>query len=213
MVIFEEGIEGSHQKQVKLESWEHPEKLWRMQLPSGFQMLGEEEKKQDFLYEPVPEMVLYDEREQAWITLQLLDKPLKREELGEAGEAIRKLMVQTYPQDKSTPVYCQEEGEFSVVWFAMAMEERKTEHVKAIFSLHNQQCSFVLLTFTYPKEEQEKWRAVLPILFSTIEEGGKEGFVRKKCLKEQEGGKHGEDRRGGLRHFSAAGEKTDDTYP
>lgn len=143
-------------------------------------MLGEKEKKQDFLYEPVPENVLYDEKEQAWITLQILDKPLKREELEEAGEAIRKLMVQTYPQDKSTPVYCQDEGEITVVWFAMAMEERKAEHVKAIFSLHNRQCSFALLTFTYPREEQEKWRAVLPILFSTIEEGGKESLMRKK---------------------------------
>ncbi len=134
-------------------------------------MLGEEEKKQDFLYEPVPEIVLYSDHEQAWITMQVLSKGQEEKEIIRAGEAIQQLVERSYPQYKSTPVYYQDESGVPVAWFAMNMEERKAEHVKAVFFLQDRWGSLVLLTFTYPEEEKDKWRAILPILFSTIEEG------------------------------------------
>ena len=40
--------------------------------------------------------------------------------------------------------------------------------------LQNPSSRLALLTFTYPKEEKDKWRAVLCAMFSTIEEGTKE---------------------------------------
>lgn len=175
MLLFEAGTEGCIQEEVEIERWEHPEHLWNMEIPSGFGAIDEEKIREDFPYDVPPEIVLYSEKEKAWITIQVFDKKLNREETEEAGEAIRKLMDHTYPQYEMTPVYCFDEGEIPVAWFAMTMEERKEEHVKGVFSLKSQRERLVLMTFTYPEEEKDKWRAVLSVMFSSIEEERKEG--------------------------------------
>ena len=174
MLLFEAGTEGCIQEEVEIEKWEHPDQLWNMEIPSGFVAIGEEKIREDFPYDDPPEIVLYSEKEEAWITMQVFDKELKREDTEEAGEAVRKLMDDTYPQHEMTPVYCFDEGEIPIAWFAMIMEERKEEHVKGVFALQNPSSRLALLTFTYPKEEKDKWRAVLCAMLSTIEEGTKE---------------------------------------
>ena len=183
MLLFEAGTEGCIQEEVELEIWEHPDHLWKMEIPSGFMTIEEGRIREDFPYDTPPDIVLYHEKEETWMTMQVFDKELKGEETEEAGEAIRKLMDNTYPQYEITPVYCGDEGEVPVAWFAMTMEERKAEHVKGVFSLKNQNQGFALLTLTYPEEEKDILRTVLSVIFSSIEEGKKgelDGKSRKR---------------------------------
>ncbi len=174
-VLFESEIEGSIQKEVKMEVWREPEGLWQMEIPSGFVPADEERKRQYFPYDYPPETVLFHEEEDAWITVQLLQKEMKSEETLAAMEKIRKLSEDTWPQYEYTPIFLLEEGKFPAAWFAMTMEDEEKEHLKAVFSPGMKPDRMALLTFTYPQESSHKWRSVFGYLLSSIDRKGEEG--------------------------------------
>ena len=169
-VLFEAKTEGSLQDRVEMEVWKGLGGLWQMELPRGFVPVEEERKRQYFPYDNSLETALFNEAEDAWITVQLFQKELKREETLEAMEKIRKLSADTWPQHKSTPVFLWSEGEIPVAWFAMTMEDMEKEHVKAVFSFPKGAGRMALLTFTYPEGSCRKWRPILEYLFSQIKE-------------------------------------------
>lgn len=166
--IFDRETEGSIQDTLKLFTWESPDKQLVLELPEGFAQLEEEKREESYPSSDRPEIIMENVQGRVQLTLKFFQKVMKKEDTGDTIKEIRKLTENTYVQYPNTPSYLYANSEIPVGWFLMYMKDIKKEHVKAVFSINKQ---MVLLTLTYPEEENWKWRTVRDYIFASIREG------------------------------------------
>lgn len=165
--IFDRETQNSGQDTLNLVTWEFHDKQLILELPEGFAQLEDEKREECYPSSDRPEIILENEQGSVQLTLHFLKKEMKKEDTQNVIWQIRELTDNTYVQYQNTPSYLHSDGEIPVGWFLMYMRDIKKEHIKAIFSVNKH---MVLLTLTYPEEENWKWRIVKEYIFTSIKE-------------------------------------------
>ena len=169
-IWFDYQTEGCVQDLVRAVSWEWQEGVIYMELPEDFQEMPKERREEYYPYENRPETILENRGGTVQFTLQFPGQEMKVEETRTAAEKVHELTEDAFPKYEMSPEYLYEEGQVPVGWFTVRMEDRESEHIKAVFSARGK---MVLLTMTYPENETMKWRPVSRCIFASIRE--KEG--------------------------------------
>lgn len=165
-LLFDKEAEGSIQDTVRVFRWETPDGRVSIELPESVSDMQEEKKESNYPYKDRPEIILEDEDSDMQITIQFLEKEMKEEDTRVAAQKVCKLTRAVFPQYKSSPVYVCDEDDITIGWFLLYMEDMGREHVKAVFSVDKK---MVLLTMTYPEEDNYKWRPIIKYIFASIE--------------------------------------------
>ena len=166
-IWFDKEIEGCVQDLVRVVPWEWQEGEIRMELPEDFQEMPQERKEEYYPYENRPETILENTGGTVQLTLQFSDQEMKEEETRSAAEKVHELTEDAFPKYDMSPAYLYEGGKVPVGWFTVKMEDRESEHIKAVFSGGGK---MVLLTMTYPENETMKWRPISRCIFASIRE-------------------------------------------
>ena len=166
--IFEKETEGCGQDDLQLSMWELHDKQLVIELPEGFEEMDEERKEENYPLSGRPEMIVEDGEGKVQITFQFFQKVMGTEETRDVTDQIRELMESAYVQYQTSQIYLDTDGEIPVGWFLMHMNDIEKEHIKAVFSIKKH---MVLLTLTYPIEENWKWRVAKDYIFASIKEG------------------------------------------
>ncbi len=170
--IFNRETEGCEQDTLNLLTWESPDKQLVLELPEGFVQVEDGKKEESYPSSDRPEIILENKQGGVQITLTFFQKVMKKEDTQDVIEQIREMTENTYVQYPNTPSYLYKNGEIPVGWFLMYMKDIKKEHIKAVFSINKH---MVLLTLTYPEEENWKWRTARDYIFASIKEGIMQG--------------------------------------
>lgn len=178
-ILFDKETEGCVQDLVQVISWKPLGGDIQMELPEGFHEMTRERKSEFYPYENRPENILEDMESQTQITLQFLNKAMQEKETRVAIGKVHELMEDAFSKYEITPAYLFEDGYMPIGWFLIKMEDRRTEHVKAIFSCKGKMS---LLTVTYSIDESIKWRTLVKCIFKSITIQEDNRSSEKSCI-------------------------------
>lgn len=168
-VLYEQETGNTMQSMVKMSKWTMPNEKFSLQLPESFVQMNEVGQKENYPYRNRPEIILEERNSGVQITFQILDKEMKRADTEEAAAQMREQVKKAFPKYQCSIPYMLIAGELPVGWFVLEMEDRKKEHIKAIFSIENK---LVLFTVTYWSREKEKWYFLFRYILASLKERG-----------------------------------------
>lgn len=166
-LLFNKGAERCMQDDIQMVSWELFEGLLRIEAPVGFQDMDEQRCEDCYPYENRPQIIKEIQNENVQLTLQLMNKELREEDVRNVAEQICELTEKVFPRYDYSPVCFYDNGYMTIGWFLMEMKNFEMEHMKAVFGIREQ---MILMTLTYPKAEYMKWRVLSKYMFESIDE-------------------------------------------